>query len=140
MSKNPVSDNPAGRRPTKEEAAQLQYQIEHARHRKAPSVIPYLVILAGAAFLLLVMAYFMQQRTAQSVEGLSQSVSTIQSFDQLVEENQSLRGQIDSLRTELALSQDRRQALEQQLQDVQAQLAQLEEELAELRPEPSPTP
>ena len=120
-------------RPTKEEAAQLQYQIEHESHRKAPSVIPYLIILAGAAFLLLVMAYFMQQRTTRSVEGLNESVSHLQSFDQLVEDNQSLRSQVDSLKADLADAQSQNRALEQQLQGVQAQLEQVQEELAALQ-------
>ena len=135
-----MSDNPMGRRPTKEEAARLQYQLEHQKPRKAPSVMPYLAILAAAAFLLLVMAYFMQQRTAQSVEGLSQSVSTLQSFDQLVEENQELRGQVNSLQEALSQSQGRRQALEQQLRDLQEELSQVKEALAALQPEASPAP
>lgn len=107
------------RRPSKEEAASLQYQIEHQAVRKAPSVIPYLVILAAAAFLLLVMAYFMQRRTAQSVEELNQSVDSFQTIDQLVTDNQSLRGEVDRLKAELKEAQEQSKALSDRLDDLQ---------------------
>lgn len=126
-------------RPNKEDHAELQYQSEHTPARKANSVLPYLAILVAVAFLLLIMAYFMQQRTAESVEGLNQSVNAIQSLDQLVEENHDLRTQLDQVKAQLSDAQDQQLQLEEQLRDARSQLAQLQGELAALQsPEPSP--
>lgn len=106
-------------RPNREDHAELQYQSEHVDPRKTPTVLPYLVILAAAAFLLLVMAYFMQQRTAQSVEGLNQSVNTIHSLDQLVEDNRSLREQVTQLQAELAATQAESQTLKDRVDNLE---------------------
>lgn len=127
-------------RPDKEEATSLQHEAEHQTPRKAPSVIPYLAMLVAAAFLLLVMAYLMQQRTAESVEGLSQSVNTIQSFDQLVDENQSLRQEVQDLKGQLEQATDRQLALESQLRVAEAKLAELQTQLDALQPSPEPSP
>ncbi len=106
-------------RPNKDDHAELQYQSEHTSARKTPTVLPYLAILVAAAFLLLVMAYFMQQRTAESVEGLNQSVNAIHSFDQLVEDNRSLRQQVDQLQKELTVAQADNKTLATQLDDLE---------------------
>ena len=127
-------------RPDKEEAANLQYETEHEAPRKAPSVIPYLAMLVAAAFLLLVMAYLMQQRTAESVEGLSQSVNTIQPFDQLVDENRALRQEVQDLEGQLEQATDRQQALESQLRVAEAKLAEVQTQLDALQPSPEPSP
>lgn len=87
-------------RPSKEEAARRQYEAEHAQLRSSKSVVPYLVILVAAAFLLLLMAYLMQQRTADTVQGLHDSVNSVQTIDQLVVENRTLREQIEKLEAE----------------------------------------
>lgn len=105
------------RRSEKEEAAHLQYETEHTAPGKTPSVLPYLAILVAAAFILLVMAYFMQQRTAESVQGLHDSVTTIRSIDQLVEDNRDLEDQLATLKEERA-------ALQQELDEAKGQLAQ----------------
>lgn len=128
-------------RPNREDAAELQYQTEHHAARKAPTVIPYLIILVAAAFLLLIMAFFMQRRLEQSAEGLNQSVSAIQSMDQLVEDNHDLRLELEAVKAQLTQAEDRIRDLEQQLSANQALLDQAQEELAALRgPEPSPAP
>lgn len=126
-------------RPNKEDHAELQYQSEHTPARKTNSVLPYLAILVAAAFLLLIMAYFMQQRTAESVEGLNQSVNAIQSLDQLVDENHDLRTELAQVKAQLTDAQDRQRQLEDQLRAAQEQLAQVQGELAALQsPAPSP--
>lgn len=103
------------RRADKEEAAHLQYETEHTEPGQGKSVIPYLVVLVVAAFLLLLMAYLMQQRTADTVQGLHESVSSIQSINQVIEDNQALLDQVTQLESE-------RDALAEQVDELQRQL------------------
>lgn len=107
------------RRVDKEEQAHLQYETEHTEPPKSRSVLVYMVILIAAAFLLLLLAYFMQQRTSSSLEGLHQSVNSLQSFDQLVEDNRVLHEEVGRLKEEKA-------ALEDQLAQAQADLREAE--------------
>ncbi len=103
-------------RPSKEEIARRQYEAEHAQLRSSKSVVPYLVILVAAAFLLLLMAYLMQQRTADTVQGLHDSVNSVQTIDQLVVDNRALREQLEKLEAE-------RDAVQQELDDLAAKAA-----------------
>lgn len=100
------------RRPDPEEAAKLQYELEHTNPRNK-SVVPYMALLIGVAFLLLVMAWLMQERTEASVQDLNQSVNSFQTIDQLVVENRTLRERLDALESE-------RDAVRQQLDDLTA--------------------
>ena len=129
------------RRPNKEEAAHLQYETEHARPSAAKSVLPYMVILVAVAFALLVIAYFMQQRTAESVEGLNQSANSFRTIDQLVEENRTLREEAAQLQQKLDRAEKDRDALKIQLAGAQEELRVAKEQLAQLAPsEESPAP
>lgn len=102
------------RRPDKEEAAHLQYETEHTEPPKSRSVVIYMAILIAAAFCLLLLAYFMQQRTADTVEGLHQSVNSFQTIDQLVEDNRALQEEVGRLKEENAqLTQERDAAVEE---------------------------
>lgn len=105
------------RRADRDEAAHLQYETEHTNPGQGKSVIPYLIILVAVAFLLLIVAYFMQQRAAQSVqEGLDQSVNSFRTIDQLVEDNRTLREQVAQLQQELDSTESQRLELEGQLE------------------------
>jgi len=84
----------------------LQHQAEHARSRpRPPHILSYLVILFAVAFLLLLMAFFQQRRAAsETSDALKQSVSAVQSIQQvmddnraLTEENAALKAQVDRL-------------------------------------------
>lgn len=64
--------------------------------KNTKSVAIYLVILFAAAFALLLMAYFMQQRSNNEVIGnLQHSVNQFQTVDELREENRQLREQVE---------------------------------------------
>ena len=64
--------------------------------KSSKSVAVYLVILFAAAFVLLLMAYFMQQRSNSQVIGnLQNSVDQFQTVDELREENRQLREQLE---------------------------------------------
>lgn len=101
------------------------------RPKRQHSALVYLLILALAAFLLLFLAYFMQQRSSQEIMGnlneLRESMSSIQSVDDLLEDNRSLREEIAALREQLGEAQG-------QLVDAQGGLSQ-ERQRAELAEE-----
>ena len=76
-------------------------------------------MLFGVAFLLLLFSYLMQQRDNQEITGtlsqLRESMGSIESIDQLVEENRQLREEKDGLRSRL-------DELEKQLNQLEAEL------------------
>ncbi|MDE6108423.1 MAG: hypothetical protein K2F83_07145 [Oscillospiraceae bacterium] len=95
-----MSARPTGRRLSGE----LQHQAEHARTRKGPSVLSYLVVLFIVAFLLLLIAYFQQQRVNSEAtdDAMKQSASALQSIQNLLAENEKLREEVDRLDTQVA--------------------------------------
>lgn len=107
------------RRPDAEEAAHLQYETEHTSPSRGKSVVPYMVILIAAAFVLLFVAYMMQQRTAESVQGLNQSANSFRTIDQLVEDNRSLHEQVAQLQEELTAAQKENEALQDRVDDLE---------------------
>lgn len=110
------------------EIAETQEETEAPEEEKSTpssplggrSVFAYLAVLFGAAFLLLLFAYLMQQRDSAEIMGnlsdLRASMGSIQSIDELTEENRQLR--------------EEKEALEEQVSDIQKQLDELEAELA----------
>lgn len=92
-----------------QERHRLQHEAEHARPRKKVSVMSYLAILFAAAFLLLLLSYFMQQRSSEqtisglqdSVSGLQSSVSALQSVENLIANNQKLQEENDALQQQV---------------------------------------
>ena len=94
--------------------------------KSGKSVAIYLVILFAAAFALLLMAYFMQQRSSNEVIGnLQNSVNQFQTVDELREETQRLQQKIDRL-------QEENEALADQQKDKLAEYESLIEELLRL--------
>lgn len=124
-------------RPDAEEAAHLQYETEHT-DPQGKSVVPYMAILIAAAFVLLIMAFFMQQRTAQSVEGLNESANSFRTIDQLVEDNRALHEEVARLQKELDSAEKQRDQLQDQLTQLHMDLAAAQARLAEFLPEESP--
>ena len=127
-------------RPDAEEAAHLQYETEHTDPGRGKSVVPYMVILIAAAFVLLLFAFLMQQRTAASVEGLNQSANSFRTIDQLVEDNRALHEEVSRLQKELDQAEEDNEALTDQIAQLQAELEEakdqktaLEDRLTQLR-------
>ena len=70
------------------------------------SVFTYLAILFAAAFLMLLLAYFIQQRNNDvALDHLRDSITSYQSLDQLIEENQALDDENQRLTQELETAQ-----------------------------------
>ena len=85
------------------ERADLQHQAEHTRQRRSP-LAGYLVVLFAVAFLLLLMAYFQQQRQSDqaATDALKQSSSAVQSIQTLMDESKALREENEALKAQLA--------------------------------------
>lgn len=100
-----------------EDSVPLQHDAEHVKPRsKQQSVLIYLVILFAAAFLLMALSYFMQRRTSDAtIEGLrGQSVTAMQSIEDIQEENETLKQQLADL--EARLEQAQKEADDAQVQ------------------------
>lgn len=107
-----------------QEPEHLQHAAEHEKPGKSNHVMNYLVILFAAAFLLMLLSYFMQQRTNQeAMEGLKQSVSTMSSWTEVVAQNEALEEQVADLERQLADAQAALTETQQQAGDLQGKLA-----------------
>jgi cell division protein FtsB len=72
----------------------------------------YLLVLFAAAFLLLLLAYFQQQRiNADTNNALQQSVSAVQSIQNLMTDNETLRSQVADLEEQVETLTARSQEL-----------------------------
>lgn len=99
------------------ERADLQHQAEHSRPRR-PALAGYLVVLFAVAFLLLLLAYFQQQRQSNQAadNALKQSTSAVQSIQTLMEESKALREENEALKEQVdALVKDHESLKEQYL-------------------------
>ena len=80
----------------------LQQEADRVQPRQKITVLSYLTILFAAAFLLLLMSYLMQQRNSQEViSGLKDSVSAMQSIENLQTEKSELSDQVEQLQQQL---------------------------------------
>ena len=80
-----------------------QYQAEHTNTHHM-SVAGYMLILFAVAFLMLLLAFFQQQRVNdEAIEGLQkESTSALASVQDIMAERDSLKEQLDQLKQELA--------------------------------------
>jgi len=107
-----------------EPSPNLQHQAEHTRTGHRLNVVGYLAILFAAAFLLLGFAYLQQQRiNEETTDALKNSSSAVQSIQDLMEENVTLKDQVEELEEQLAALEADSQKKDQQL-DAQAKEAQ----------------
>lgn len=100
-----------------QEVQHLQHEAEHAKPHKKVSVMGYLTILFAAAFLLLLLSYFMQQRAnEQAISGLqATSNNAFDSINNLIAEKDRLTSEVEDLEGQVA-------DLQEQLDEAQSQL------------------
>ncbi len=97
---------------------------EHSHKHRQKSVFQYITILFAAAFVLLLYTFMMERRQndilqQQSNDKLNQlqqqSVSAVQSLDNLYQENEYLKQSMDHLETQISNLEQEKQQLEQDL-------------------------
>lgn len=73
------------------------------QRRRQQSVVQYIAVLFAAAFVLMGMSYIMERRqNAQEVDTLKkQSTSAMQSVENLIQENEQLKRQVEELTQQL---------------------------------------
>ena len=105
-----------------QEVQHLQHEAEHAKPHKKVSVMGYLTILFAAAFQLLLLSYFMQQRAnEQAISGLqATSSNAFDSINNLIAEKDELAQQVEDLEGQVAGLQEELDAAQNQLSDAQA--------------------
>lgn len=86
----------------KSELEHLQHEAEHVRPGGKGTVMIYLVVLFAAAFLLMLMSYFMQQRQSDAaIDSLKEAMTSMnadmRSIEELREENGALLLQIEEM-------------------------------------------
>ena len=94
--------------------------------RRERSVFQYITILFAAAFVLLLLTFMMekrqyellQQQNEEQIDDLQQSVSAVQSLDNLYKANESLRQEVDGLEESIS-------TLEKELAAAQTQIKSL---------------
>lgn len=111
----PTEANSApGQNPTAppEESRNQQTDKKEKPGGRRTSVFLYLVVLFAAAFTMLFMAYLMQQRANDSaISSLQDSLSSFESIDELLRENQELQKEISDLQDELSEQQSEQDSL-----------------------------
>lgn len=119
-----MSDLPKEEQATPEEG----HNDPPIKPKNAKSVAVYLVILFAAAFALLLMAYFMQQRSNNEVIGnLQNSVDQFQTVDELRSENEKLRDEVEALEAEMKALEERLNETEGSLSEAEAALSDKEQ-------------
>lgn len=118
-----------------DEKHNLQHKADRAKASSKRSVLTYMTILFLAAFVLLLLAYVMQQRTSvDAIDGLKDSVSAIQTAQEVYEENSALRTQIRELEDQLEQLEDQTEdQLTSQSTAHQKTVDQLTQEIAALK-------
>lgn len=82
-------------------------------NKKGGPVFGYLAIMFAAAFLMLLLAYFIQQRNNNvAMAGLRDSISSFESMDELLDDNRALRAEVAALEDEITSLQTEHSALE----------------------------
>ena len=91
------------------ESVPPQRRSRSQQKRRQRSVFQYITILFAAAFVLLLFTFIMerrqnellQQENQEQIDNLQQSVTAVQSLDNLYKENESLRGRVEELEQQL---------------------------------------
>lgn len=101
---------------------------ETPKNKKSGPVFGYLAIMFAVAFLMLLLAYFIQQRNNEvAMDGLRDSITSFESLDEVLEDNRQLREELDALEQELDALKAEKEQLEEQLSDLEHSRSELEQ-------------
>ena len=136
ISKEEVQLTPEQERALAEQAARLARQ----QRKRQRSVVFYIGILFAAAFLLLAMSFAMERRQNaedmddlnQSLTGLKDSVSAMQSVQNLYEENTALLERVAELEEDLARAEEQRNYLADKVESQEAEKGVLQKSVQAL--------
>lgn len=118
---------------TEQEQEHLQHAAEHEKPGNKNHVMNYLVILFAAAFLLMLLSYFMQQRTNQeAMEGLKESVTTMTSVQDLIAQNDELEEQVKDLEKKVLDLEEKADGLQNIVWSNDAEIADLTKSISAL--------
>ena len=110
--------------PEQESKPEPEKKPEHSHKHRQKSVFQYITILFAAAFVLLLYTFMMERRQndilqQQSNDKLNQlqqqSISAVQSLDNLYQENEYLKQSMDHLEAQISNLEQEKQQLEQDL-------------------------
>ena len=88
-------------------AGDLQHQAEHTRTAPRSPIVGYLAVMFAVAFLLLLIAYFQQQRlNAEATNVWKESVSAVGTIQAMLEENEELRDKAEALEDLLSAKEE----------------------------------
>lgn len=88
--------------------------VDPGQKSRSRPVKVYLTVLFLAAFLLLLLSFFMQQRNHQAIVDLGSDIRGAQQIAELEKENQELRYQLEALQGDLDALEDERASWEDQ--------------------------
>ena len=98
------------------------------KNKKSGPVFGYLAIMFAAAFLMLLLAYFIQQRNNEvAIDGLKDSITHFESMDELLEDNRKLREELDALEQELDALEAEKEQLEEKISELESKYSELEQ-------------
>ena len=78
------------------------------QRRRRNSVFQYIAVMFMAAFALLLITFLMERRQSQQqIDDLKQSASAVQTLKGLMEENESLKRELNEVQSQLSAQQER---------------------------------
>ncbi len=105
-----------------------------AKPKKSTPVFVYLLVLFAAAFLMLLLAYFIQERNAEAQIGdLRDSLEAFQSISTLTAENQELRERLDELAEDYQALSDALEQTGAELNAARTERSEADERLSEMQ-------
>ena len=118
------SPAPQPEQPEKAPEKPPAYVPPATREKRQRSVVHYIAVLFAAAFLLMLMAYLMDQRQNEAMNNLNQSITGLQdsitdqnSLQDIYEDNMQLIQQVGQLEEQVKQLEEKKQSLTSQLSD-----------------------
>ena len=118
------SPAPQPEQPEKAPEKPPAYVPPATREKRQRSVVHYIAVLFAAAFLLMLMAYLMDQRQNEAMNNLNQSITGLQdsitdqnSLQDIYEDNMELIQQVGQLEEQVKQLEEDKQSLTSQLSD-----------------------